>query len=57
MTWTMELKILCGKTYYETIVFGIVQAKYRRTFNSNTFPNRIFKLVKNFTIYGIYEAR
>ena len=49
MSWTMEQKVFCVKSNYKTKSFKIVQARYRRKFNLNTFPNRhqIFKLVKN----------
>ena len=45
------------KTYYEIKSFKIVQARYRRKFNFNTFPNRsqIYKLVKNFEAQGTCE--
>ena len=59
MPWTMEQKIFCVKTYYETKSFKIVQARYRRKFNFNTFPNRsqILKLIKNFEAHGTCEDR
>ena len=49
--------MFCVKTYYETKTFKIVQARYRRKLNFNTFPNKsqIFKLVKNFEVHGTYE--
>ena len=37
--WMIEEKIFCVKTYYERL-FKIVQARYKRKFNFNTFPNR-----------------
>ena len=54
MPWSMEQKILCVKTYYETKSFQIVQARFRRKFSFNKFPNRsqIFKLVKKFETHG-----
>ena len=57
MPWTMEQKIFCVKTYYETKSSKIVQARYRRKLNFNIFLNRslIFKLVKNFEAHGICE--
>ena len=50
MPWSMEQKIFCVKAYYETKSFQIVQARFRRKFSFNKFPNRsqIFKLVKKF---------
>ena len=59
MPWTMEQKIFYVKTYYETKSFKIVQARYRRKFNFNTFPNRsqILKLIKNFEAHGTCEDR
>ena len=57
MPWMMEQKIFCVNTYYETKPFKIVQPRYRRKFNYNTFPNRrqIFKLVKNFEAHSTCE--
>ena len=54
MPWSMEQKIFCVKTYYETKSFQIVQARFRRKFSFNKFPNRsqIFKLVKTFETHG-----
>ena len=54
MPWSMEQKIFCLKTYYETKSFQIVQARFRRKFSFNKFPNRsqIFKLVKKFETHG-----
>ena len=54
MPWSMEQKIFCVKTYYETKSFRIVQARFRRKFSFNQFPNRsqIFKLVKKFEAHG-----
>ena len=54
MPWSMEQKIFCVKTYYETKSFKIVQARFRRKFSFNQFPNRsqIFKLVKKFEAHG-----
>ena len=54
MPWSMEQKIFCVKTYYETTSFQIVQARFRRKFSFNKFPNRtqIFKLVKKFETHG-----
>ena len=40
MPWQMEQKIFCVKTYYETKSFQIVQARFRRKFSFNKFPNR-----------------
>jgi hypothetical protein len=59
MAWLMGQKIFCVKTYYETKSFKIVQARYKRKFNFNTFlsRNQIFKLVKNFEAYGTCEDR
>ena len=50
----MEQKIFCVKTYYETKSFQIVQARFRRKFSFNKFPNRsqIFKLVEKFETHG-----
>ena len=50
----MEQKIFCVKTYYETKSFQIVQARFRRKFSFNKFPNRsqTFKLVKKFETHG-----
>jgi len=55
----MEQKIFCLKTYYETKSFQIVQARFRRKFSFNKFPNRsqIFKLVKKFETHGTCEDR
>ena len=55
----MEQKVFCVKTYYETKSFKIVQTKYWRKFNPNTFPNtsQIFKSVKNFEPHGTCEDR
>ena len=52
MSWMQN--IFCAKTYYETKSFMPVQAKYRKNFNFNTFPNKsqIFKLVENFEAHG-----
>ena len=57
MTLTMEPKIFCVTTYYETKSFKIVWTRYRRKFNFITFPNRsqIFKLVKNSEAHGSCE--
>ena len=54
MPWSMEQKIFCVKTYYEMKSFQIVQARFRRKFSFNKFPNRsqIFKLVKKFETHG-----
>ena len=54
MPWSMEQEIFCVKTYYETKSFQIVQARFRRKFSFNKFPNRsqIFKLVKKFETHG-----
>ena len=54
MPWSMEQKIFCVRTYYETKSFKIVQARFRRKFSFNQFPNRsqIFKLVKKFEAHG-----
>ena len=54
MPWLMEQKIFCVETYYETKSFQIVQARFRRKFSFNKFPNRsqIFKLVKKFETHG-----
>ena len=54
MPWSMEQKIFCVKTYYETKSFQIVQARFRRKFSFNKFPNRsqIFKLGKKFETHG-----
>ena len=54
MPWSMEQKIFCVKTYYETKSFQIVQARFRRKFSFNNIPNRsqIFKLVKKFETHG-----
>ena len=54
----MEEKILSVKRYYETKIFKIVQAIYRKKININTFLNRsqIFKLVKNFEAHGTWEV-
>jgi len=59
MPWSMEQKIFCVKTYYETKSFQIVQARFRRKFSFNKFPNRshIFKLVKKFETHGTCEDR
>ena len=59
MPWSMEQKIFCVKTYYETKSFQIVQARFRRKFSFNKFPNRsqIFKLVKKFETHGTYGDR
>jgi hypothetical protein len=59
MPWLMEQKIFCVKTYYEAKSFKIVQARYNRKFNFNTFPikSQIFKLFKNFKAYGTCEDR
>ena len=54
MPWSMEQKIFCVKTYYETKSFQIVQARFRTKFSFNKFPNssQIFKLVKMFETHG-----
>ena len=54
MPRSMEQKVFCVKTYYETKSFRIVQARFRRKFSFNQFPNRsqIFKLVKKFKAHG-----
>ena len=53
--WTMEN--IWMKTYYGINSFEIVQARYRRLFNFNTFPNRsqILKIVKYFKAHGSCE--
>ena len=53
----MMEQIFCAKTYHKTKSFKIVQVRYRRKFNFNTFPNRslIFKLVKNFKAHRTSE--
>ena len=55
----IEQKIFCMKTYYETKSFKIVQARYRRKFTFNTFPNgsQIFKLVIYFEAHSACEDR
>jgi len=54
MPWSMEQKIFCVKTYYETKSFQIVQARFRTKFSFNKFPKRsqIFKLFKMFETHG-----
>ena len=54
MSSLMEQKIFSVKTYYETKSFQIVEARFRRNFSFNKFPNRsqIFKLVKKFETHG-----
>ena len=59
MPWTMEQKMFCLKTYYETKSSKIILARYSKKINFNTFPNRslIFELVNNFEDQGTYEDR
>ncbi|XP_076039237.1 uncharacterized protein LOC143024328 [Oratosquilla oratoria] len=58
-TWTTKQKVFCVKTYYKTKSFKTVQAKHRRLFNFNYYPNKskISKWVRNFETYGSVEDR
>ena len=54
MLWTMEQKIFCVKTYYETQFFKIALAGLKKKFNFNTSINKsqIFKLIKKFEVHA-----
>ena len=59
MLWTMEQKIFCVKTYYETNSFKIGPTRYRRKFKFNIFPIRSqnFQIVRNFETHNTCKDR
>ena len=56
MTWMMEH--ICEKTYYETVMFKMVQSTKKRIYNLNKIPNgsQIFKWVKILKPHGMSES-
>ena len=54
MPWTKEEKIFCVTTYLETKSFKTVQAKYRRKFNFNNYPQKsqIYRWTHKFQATG-----
>ena len=59
MAWKLEEKIFCVTTYTETKSYKVVQIRFRRKFNFNTFPgkSRIFLWYHNFQTYGTVDKR
>ena len=55
MLWTGEENIFCITTYLETKSFRTVQAKFRRKFNYNNYPQKsqIYHLVHKFQATGL----
>ena len=54
MPWTKEEKIFCVTTYLETKSFKTVEAKYRRKFNLNNYPQKsqIYRWTHKFQATG-----
>ena len=54
MPWTKEEKIFCVTTDLETKSFKTVQAKYRRKFNFNNYPQKsqIYRWTHKFQATG-----
>ncbi|KAK7112966.1 hypothetical protein V1264_012336 [Littorina saxatilis] len=54
MPWTKEQKVFCVTTYLETKSFKTVQAKYRRKFHINNYPQKsqIYRWVHKFKATG-----
>ena len=54
MSWTIEEKTFCVETCIETKFIIAVQAKFRRRFDFNHFPNKsmIYRWVKKFKSKG-----
>ena len=54
MPWTTEQKTFCVETYFKTKSIKTVQAKFRRRFNFNHYPNKpmIYRWVNKFKSKG-----
>uniref|UniRef100_UPI00358E2E41 uncharacterized protein n=1 Tax=Myxine glutinosa TaxID=7769 RepID=UPI00358E2E41 len=54
MPWTKEEKLFCVTTYLETKSFKTVQAKFRRKFNFNNYPqkNQVYRWAHTFQATG-----
>ena len=59
MAWKLEEKIFCVTIYIETKSCKVVQTRFRKQFNFNTFPEKsqIFLWYHNFQTYGTVDKR
>ena len=57
MPWTTEQKTFCVETYFETKSFKSVQARFRREFNFNNYPDKsqIYRWVNKFRTSGTVQ--